>query len=62
MHVRRPYLVLLPAMALLGGCAGLRLQMVDRSVQRPSNIAVYFTVDTTHGDPVPDLTPADFHI
>jgi hypothetical protein len=36
--------------------------MVDRSVQRPSNIAVYFTVDTTRGAPVADLTPADFHI
>jgi hypothetical protein len=44
------------------GCASLKLQMVDRSVQRPSNIAVYFTVDTTRGDPVADLTPADFHI
>lgn len=53
---------LVPVLALLGGCAGLRLQMVDRSVQRPSNIAVYFTVDTTRGEPVPDLTPADFHI
>jgi hypothetical protein len=47
---------------LASGCVGLNLQMVDRSVQRPSNIAVYFTVDTTRGDPVADLTPADFHI
>ncbi len=65
MNVSSFQLVTLPALALLGvlpGCAGLHLQMVDRSVQRPSNIAVYFTVDTTHGDPVPDLTPADFHI
>lgn len=44
------------------GCAGLNLQLVDRSVQRPSNIAVYFTVDTTRGEPVTDLTPTDFHI
>ncbi|MGD0838864.1 MAG: VWA domain-containing protein [Polyangia bacterium] len=56
-----PSLLLLLALGGLG-CAGLRLQMVDRSVQRPSNIAVYFTVDTSRGDPVPDLTPADFHI
>src|SRR6185369_13125982 len=28
----------------------------------PSNIAVYFTVDTTRGDPVPDLKPEDFRI
>ena len=55
--------VLLMACATLAsGCVGLHLQMVDRSVQRPSNIAVYFTVDTTRGEPVPDLTPADFHI
>jgi len=47
---------------LFAGCAGLRMQMVDRSVQRPSNIAVYFTVDTTRGDPVADLKPTDFHI
>lgn len=52
----------LALVASVSGCAGLKLQMVDRSVQRPSNIAVYFTVDTTRGDPVPDLTPADFHI
>jgi hypothetical protein len=44
------------------GCTGLKLQLVDRSVQRPSNVAVYFTVDTTRGDPVPDLTPDDFQI
>jgi hypothetical protein len=59
----RVSLCLLWACALLGsGCVGLNLQMVDRSVQKPSNIAVYFTVDTTRGDPVADLTPADFRI
>jgi hypothetical protein len=47
---------------LPSGCAGLDVRMVDRSVQKPSNIAVYFTVDTTRGDPVPNLLPADFHI
>ena len=26
------------------GCAGLKLQTVDHSVHRPSNVAVYFTV------------------
>jgi hypothetical protein len=62
MDVRRHQLLWLFALASLAGCAGLRLQMVDRSVQRPSNIAVYFTVDTTRGDPVPDLTPTDFRI
>jgi hypothetical protein len=60
MHVSP--LLLLACATFGGGCVGLRLQMVDRSVQRPSNIAVYFTVDTTRGEPVADLTPADFHI
>jgi hypothetical protein len=52
----------LSALAGLGGCAGLRLQLVDASVRKPSNVAVYFTVDTRGGQPVADLTPADFHI
>ena len=47
--------------ALGTGC-GLRLQMVDASVRKPSNVAVYFTVDKTSGQPVANLSPADFHI
>src|SRR5690348_8678515 len=50
------------ALSLLAGCAGLKLQLVDASVRQPSNVAVYFTVDTRGGEPVADLTPADFHI
>ena len=34
------------------GCAGLKLQMVDHSVHKPSNVAVYFTVETRGGQPV----------
>jgi hypothetical protein len=45
----------------LGGC-GLKLQLVDASVRKPSNVAVYFTVDTHGGEPVADLTPQDFRI
>jgi hypothetical protein len=44
------------------GCAGLKLQLVDASVRRPSNVAVYFTVDTRGGEPVADLKPEDFKI
>ena len=44
------------------GCAGLKLQLVDASVRKPSNVAVYFTVDTRGGEPVADLTPREFHI
>jgi hypothetical protein len=43
------------------GCA-LKLQLVDASVRKPSNVAVYFTVDTHGGEPVADLTPQDFRI
>jgi len=52
----------LSLLAGVGGCAGLKLQLVDASVRQPSNVAVYFTVDTRGGEPVADLTPADFHI
>jgi hypothetical protein len=38
------------------------LQLVDASVRRPSNVAVYFTVDTSNGQPVANLTPGDFNI
>ena len=44
------------------GCAGLKLQMVDHSVHKPSNVAVYFSVETRKGDPVANLTPQDFKI
>lgn len=38
------------------GCAGLRLNLINASVRRPSNVAVYFTVDRNNGDPVPGLS------
>ena len=44
------------------GCAGLKLGLVDASVRKPSNVAVYFTVDTRGGQPVANLTPGDFRI
>src|SRR6185295_158871 len=44
------------------GCAGLAPRLVDASVQKPSNVAVYFTVDTSNGEPVPGLTAEQFHI
>src|SRR5262245_41501617 len=50
------------ALSAAPGCAGLKLQLVDASVRHPSNVAVYFTVDTRSGEPVADLTPQDFHI
>lgn len=52
------------SLSLVGaaGCAGLRLQMVDASVRKPSNVAVYFTVETRGGQPVAGLAPQDFRI
>jgi hypothetical protein len=35
---------------------------VDASVRKPSNVAVYFTVETHNGAPVAGLTPQDFKI
>jgi hypothetical protein len=52
----------LPLLIAAAGCAGLHAELVDASVQKPSNVAVYFTVDTRNGDPVPGLTADQFHI
>jgi hypothetical protein len=46
----------------LAGCSGLNPQLVQASVQKPSNVAVYFTVDRRNGEPVPGLTAEQFHI
>jgi hypothetical protein len=45
-----------------GGRPGLTLTMVDNSVKKPSNVAVYFAVDTSEGEPVPGLTAESFRI
>jgi hypothetical protein len=50
------------AAASLGCGAGLKLTLIDASVRRPSNIAVYFTVDTSDGEPVGGLTAESFRI
>ncbi|MEW5742549.1 MAG: VWA domain-containing protein [Myxococcota bacterium] len=47
---------------VLQGCAGLRPRLIDASIQKPSNVAVYFTVDTSNGEPVPGLTAEQFRI
>jgi hypothetical protein len=54
-------LLLVTPLVLLG-CAGLRPQLVQASVQKPSNVGIYFTVDTSKGAPVPGLTADQFHI
>jgi hypothetical protein len=43
------------------GCA-LNLKLIDSSVRKPSNVAVYFRVTDWRKDPVPNLTAEQFHI
>jgi hypothetical protein len=64
MMTTRTALVGLGCLAQLacGGRQGLHLNLIDHSVQRPSNVAVYFTVDTADGEPVPGLTVEQFRI
>ena len=59
--LRRLSVLLASALALVG-CGGLRLTLVDSAFRRPSNVAVYFTVDTAGGDPVGGLAATDFRI
>lgn len=53
---------LVAALLVSVGCGGLRLQLIDASVRRPSNVAMYFTVEKTNGEPVANLKPEDFRI
>ena len=51
-----------PLVALaLAGC-GLNLQLVDASVKKPSNVAVYFSVADHKGEGVANLGADQFHI
>src|SRR4051812_28308075 len=45
-----------------GSKPSLRLQMIDSSAKRPSNVAVYFTVEKPDGEPVSGLTADSFRI
>src|SRR5438270_13070892 len=48
--------------ALAAGCAELKPKLIHASVQRPSQIAVYFSVNTRSGEPVGGLSARDFKI
>lgn len=49
--------------ALCVACGGgLKLRLIDSSAKKPSNVAVYFTVDTSDDKPVPGLTADKFTI
>tara|TARA_R110002096_G_scaffold239101_1_gene430688 strand:- start:46656 stop:47648 length:993 start_codon:yes stop_codon:yes gene_type:complete len=56
------FLLLAPTLFACGGSNGLRLKRIDSSVQKPSNIAVYFTVETADGAPVAGLQADSFQI
>ena len=55
---------LLPCAALLGlsACATLQITELQKSADKPSNVAVYFKVVQNNGDPVPGLTADSFTI
>jgi hypothetical protein len=48
--------------SLLACASGLKLGLLHSSARRPSNVAVYFTVDTSDDKPVPGLTADGFTI
>jgi hypothetical protein len=50
------------ALAMLSGCGGLRLALVRASHERPSNVAVYFRVESDRGEPVGGLEAGNFRI
>ncbi len=49
-------------LALAPGCGGLQLQTIKTAEQRPSNVAIYFKVQTRSGEPVSGLTADGFRI
>ena len=47
---------------ITSGCAGLNLDLKQASADKPSNVALYFSVETSAGHPVPGLTAETFRI
>jgi hypothetical protein len=62
MSAPRLTLLALLAAAACGSNKALKLTLLDASVQRPSNIAVYFTVEKSSGEPVAGLAAEQFRI
>src|SRR5688500_18669827 len=52
----------LVGLLLLTSCGGLKVQLHQSAVQKPSNVALYFSVETNAGDPGPDLAAESFKI
>ncbi len=55
-------MVALVTLAVAGCLPGLTLVPLQAAATKPSNVAVYFTVDTNQGKPVPNLTAEQFSI
>ena len=53
---------LVAALALGAGCSRLQLKLHNSSVQKPSNVALYFSVETGGDEPVGGLTAESFRI
>ncbi len=62
LRASRALTALLLAGSMVACAGGLRLGLLHSSARRPSNVAVYFTVDTSSGKPVPGLTADKFTI
>jgi hypothetical protein len=54
--------LLVVAMVVGNGCARLHLTSIKSAQQKPSNVAVYFKVQTGSGEPIGGLTANSFHI
>lgn len=52
----------IPLAIALGGCGGLQLQTIKTAEQRPSNVAIYFKVQTRSDVPVAGLSADAFRI
>jgi hypothetical protein len=53
---------LIALFSLASACGGLELRLHNASVQKPSNVALYYSVQTCRGQPVAGLTAESFHI
>ncbi len=59
---KRALSLALPLAFALGGCGGLQLQTIKTAEERPSNVAIYFKVQTRSGVPVAGLSAEAFRI
>src|SRR6266542_3708504 len=55
-------MIILPSLLVLVSGCGLKLSLVDASVRKPSNVAVYFSVVDADKEGVLNLIAEQFHI